>query len=75
MAIQTFLDGTASQLTAYGIASIQRFMSENQMAVFFRNNHFSVIHQHHGQLYLLLTDLGFKNATCVYALCYSFSPP
>ncbi len=31
----------------------------NELAVFFRNNHFNTIFSHKGHLYLLVTDLGF----------------
>ena len=34
-------------------------MKDGQLAVFFRNNHFSTMVKEGGSLYLLVTDLGF----------------
>ena len=34
-------------------------MKDGQLAVFFRNNHFSAMVKEGGSLYLLVTDLGF----------------
>ena len=34
-------------------------MKDGQLAVFFRNNHFSTMVKEDGSLYLLVTDLGF----------------
>ena len=41
--IEQFLDENRSQLTHYGILQLNQTMRENQLAVFFRNNHFSTI--------------------------------
>ena len=41
--IEQFLDENRSQLTHYGILQLKQTMRDNQLAVFFRNNHFSTI--------------------------------
>eukprot|EP01024_Parvocaulis_polyphysoides_P025584 TRINITY_DN2326_c2_g1_i3.p1 TRINITY_DN2326_c2_g1~~TRINITY_DN2326_c2_g1_i3.p1 ORF type:complete len:266 (-),score=2.73 TRINITY_DN2326_c2_g1_i3:154-837(-) len=45
----------------YGIYQILRTLKDNELAVFFRNNHFSTVFKHKGSLYLLVTDQGFLN--------------
>mmetsp|Transcript_8175 Transcript_8175/g.23461 ORF Transcript_8175/g.23461 Transcript_8175/m.23461 type:complete len:306 (+) Transcript_8175:1396-2313(+) len=57
--IQNFLDSTASQLTPSGISTMLETLRPNELAVFFRNNHFSTLFHHEGALYLLVTDVGF----------------
>jgi hypothetical protein len=52
---------TASQLTYHGLQQLHETMREREQAVFFRNNHFSVIFKNNGRLFLLVTDLGYKN--------------
>jgi hypothetical protein len=54
--VREFLESFASQLTPYGLASLTERMRENQLAIFFRNLHFSVIFKHEGNLFLLVTD-------------------
>ncbi len=41
--VQDFLTESAGQLTRQGIARLTEHMRENQLAVFFRNNHFAVL--------------------------------
>ena len=41
--IEQFLDDNRSQLTHYGIMQLNETMRDNQLAVLFRNNHFSTI--------------------------------
>lgn len=57
--IECFLQESASQLTVEGIQRLRNDLAEHELAIFFRNNHFSVIHKHQGDLYLLVTDQGF----------------
>ncbi|KAF6769215.1 hypothetical protein AHF37_11607 [Paragonimus kellicotti] len=40
---EDFLDQTASQLTYHGLCELSSTVSEGQLAVFFRNNHFNTI--------------------------------
>ncbi|XP_067929320.1 ubiquitin carboxyl-terminal hydrolase MINDY-2-like [Watersipora subatra] len=56
---QMFLDESASQLTYHGLAELSSTLGEDQMAVFFRNNHFSTIYKHRDHLFLLVTDQGY----------------
>jgi ubiquitin carboxyl-terminal hydrolase MINDY-1/2 len=57
--LRTFLDDSASQLTYHGLMELHEKLKEQELAVFFRNNHFSVITKHSGRLYLLVTDQGY----------------
>uniref|UniRef100_A0A8C4Q1J7 Ubiquitin carboxyl-terminal hydrolase n=1 Tax=Eptatretus burgeri TaxID=7764 RepID=A0A8C4Q1J7_EPTBU len=56
---EQFLDNTATQLTYHGLCEVNNNIKEGELCVFFRNNHFSTIYKHKGQLYLLVTDQGF----------------
>jgi len=59
--ISNFLYDTGHQLTMFGLEQLQKHISEDSLSVFFRNNHFSTITKHQGELYLLVTDLGYAN--------------
>lgn len=63
--IEAFLASTAAQLTYIGLAALHEILHERQLAVFFRNNHFSTIFRNDGKLYLLVTDLGYQNVESV----------
>ena len=56
---QQFLEESASQLTYHGLCELNTVMKEGQLAVFFRNNHFSTMYKQGANLYLLVTDQGF----------------
>jgi len=56
---EQFLEESASQLTYHGICELNSVMKDGQLAVFFRNNHFSTLCKHGDTLYLLVTDQGF----------------
>jgi len=58
---QQFLEESASQLTYHGLCELNSVMKEGQLAVFFRNNHFSTMYKQGASLYLLVTDQGFLN--------------
>jgi hypothetical protein len=62
---QRFLSSSASQLTYPGLAMLHEKVKEREVCVFFRNNHFSTMYKHEGQLYLLCTDAGFKARSAV----------
>jgi hypothetical protein len=57
----SFLESTASQMTYHGLASLHAVLKHDELAILFRNNHFSTIYKNPGtnQLYLLVTDSGF----------------
>ena len=46
MQVEEFLDSTQSQLTYHGLVELQHDLKPNELAVFFRNNHFSTILKH-----------------------------
>ena len=56
---EQFLEESASQLTYHGICELNSVMKNGQLAVFFRNNHFSTMCKQRDTLYLLVTDQGF----------------
>ena len=60
-ALEDFLDSTRTQLSYHGLAKLHEFVRENEVCVFFRNNHFSTMFKHEGSLYLLLTDIGYEH--------------
>ena len=61
LAIKEFLESHPSQLTVYGLVSLNDRLQEDQLAVFFRNNHFNVLLKHMNELYILVTDQGYQN--------------
>jgi len=40
---EEFLDNSASQLTHFGLGQLKTTLRDSELAVFFRNNHFSTI--------------------------------
>ncbi|KAG8232562.1 hypothetical protein J437_LFUL008700, partial [Ladona fulva] len=58
-AAKQFLGSTATQLTCHGLCELNAEMESGEMAVLFRNNHFSVIYKHKESLYQLVTDQGY----------------
>ncbi len=63
--IDNFLNESASQLTEVGLVKLYEFMNDRQLAVFFRNNHFSTIFSYNGQLFSLVTDLGYYDQEAI----------
>jgi hypothetical protein len=63
--VNNFLEHTGHQLTQHGLSVLYEQLAENELAVFFRNNHFSTLTKHEGVLYLLVTDLGYANVSNV----------
>ena len=59
MVIEDFLGRTASQLTYHGLCELNKTVQEEELCVFFRNNHFSTLYKHKEELFLLVTDQGF----------------
>ena len=41
-------------------------IKENEVCVFFRNNHFATLHCCHGNLYLLASDFGYFDTDVVW---------
>jgi hypothetical protein len=63
---QRFLDETASQLTYFGLYELHKNLKENQLCIIFRNNHFGTLFKHKNELFILLTDSGYKNIPIVW---------
>ncbi|KAI3505389.1 hypothetical protein L1887_27508 [Cichorium endivia] len=59
--IRNFINSTASQLTIYGLFSLQDGLKDRELCVFFRNNHFNTMFKFEGELYILATDQGYLN--------------
>lgn len=59
--IKYFLSSSATQLTGYGLDSITESLNPGQIAILFRNDHFSTLYRHprSGQLFTLVTDMGY----------------
>jgi len=63
MTIKGFLDGSATQLTAWGIQVISRAIRPGTFAILFRNDHFSTLYCHpqSKELVTLVTDEGYRS--------------
>ena len=48
---QQFLEESASQLTYHGLCELNTRMRDGELAVFFRNNHFSTIYKQVARLF------------------------
>lgn len=57
--IDAFMNNNPSQLTYHGITELHSQLQDGQSVVFFRNNHYSVLHKTGGRLYNLVTDEGY----------------
>lgn len=64
--IKEFMDRTASQLSYDGLLALHEVVKERELAVFFRNSHFSAMLKYSGELYLLCTDIAFANSHVVW---------
>jgi hypothetical protein len=69
--ISEFFHRTSSQLTETGIQAIKSCLKNGQLAVFFRNNHFSTIIKQGNEIYVLVTDVGFNELDEVVWECLS----
>ncbi|KAL7636557.1 UNVERIFIED_CONTAM: hypothetical protein RMT77_013332 [Armadillidium vulgare] len=66
MICEEFICETISQLTIHGLFELLAALAEGEIAVLFRNNHFSTIYKRNGQLYQLLSDQGFLLESAVW---------
>ncbi|KEZ46074.1 DUF455 domain-containing protein [Scedosporium apiospermum] len=59
--IKTFLHGSATQLTPWGLEVLRKAMEPGMVAILFRNDHFSTLYKHPKTLGLLtlVTDAGY----------------
>jgi len=63
--VALFLEETGHQLTTFGLKQLHEHVQEGDLCVFFRNNHFSTMTKFEGQLFLLVTDLGYATVSDV----------
>jgi len=63
--IDHFLSTTGHQLTQFGLTALHQDLKEEELVVFFRNNHFCTMTKNEGNLFLLVTDLGYANTPMV----------
>ena len=56
-----FLETSAAMLTIYGLAELHACVEEGDIVVLFRNSHFYVMKKYERELYVLVTDVGFKD--------------
>jgi hypothetical protein len=63
--VRQFLDDTAAQLTYAGLLQLHEVVRERELVAFFRNNHFSTMFKIGGQLFLLVTDVGYRSNKAV----------
>jgi hypothetical protein len=63
IAIKEFLTQWPTQLTTFGLETIQKSMEPAQIGILFRNDHFSTLYKHPrtGQLLTLVTDAGYSS--------------
>ncbi|EGC31787.1 hypothetical protein DICPUDRAFT_82343 [Dictyostelium purpureum] len=50
----------SNQLTEHGLHLIQENLKEDELCVFFRNNHFATMTKHDGYLHILVSDVGYE---------------
>ncbi|XP_045605552.2 ubiquitin carboxyl-terminal hydrolase MINDY-1 isoform X1 [Procambarus clarkii] len=66
MLCEEFMTNSGSQLTIHGLFELGSALACEEIAVLFRNNHFSTIYKRGDQLYQLLTDQGFLHENMVW---------
>eukprot|EP00177_Eucheuma_denticulatum_P008715 GFKZ01015837.1.p1 GENE.GFKZ01015837.1~~GFKZ01015837.1.p1 ORF type:complete len:383 (-),score=52.68 GFKZ01015837.1:137-1225(-) len=59
--IVDFLENNPTMLTIYGLTELHAALREDEAAVLFRNSHFYVIRKKRGELFTLVTDVGYLN--------------
>ncbi|KAK7071263.1 Ubiquitin carboxyl-terminal hydrolase MINDY-2 [Halocaridina rubra] len=63
---EEFMSSSGSQLTIHGLFELGSALEREEIAVLFRNNHFSTVYKRGDQLYQLLTDQGFLHENMVW---------
>eukprot|EP01064_Diplonema_japonicum_P020323 TRINITY_DN2956_c0_g2_i1.p1 TRINITY_DN2956_c0_g2~~TRINITY_DN2956_c0_g2_i1.p1 ORF type:complete len:356 (+),score=33.88 TRINITY_DN2956_c0_g2_i1:53-1120(+) len=56
---EEWLSDSPGQLTYTGLFALTSDLQENELCVLFRNNHFGTLTKRNGNLYSLLTDIGY----------------
>lgn len=62
-AIDNWLSANPTQLTFHGLCELHATLQQNELGVFFRNNHFFVILKRKDELLTLVTDQGFSGTS------------
>lgn len=60
-----FLEESALQLTFHGLCELNEKMRDGELAIMFRNNHFSTLYKQKGELFELMSDQGFLKESSV----------
>jgi len=62
--VREFLEHNSTQLTGYGLETLQSAIAPGELSILFRNNHFATLYKHpeSGQCFILVTDAGVKNS-------------
>jgi len=63
---EKFLNESATQITYHGLSELHSGIKEEELCVFFRNNHFCTLYKHNKELLLLATDQGYANEPLVW---------
>jgi len=63
--IKMFIGQSQTQISHHGLCRLHADMKERQMAVLYRNAHFSTIFKFEGKLYTLVSDEGYQLETSV----------
>lgn len=56
-----FLESNSTMLTVYGLTELHSVVAEGTHAILFRNSHFYVLRKWKGELFTLVTDVGYLN--------------
>jgi hypothetical protein len=57
--IKEFLDSNMTEITQTGCDSLLKILNENEVCIFFRNDHFNTCLKRDNVIYLLVTDIGY----------------
>jgi len=64
--LRCWLDDTMSQLTYDGLQELHENILDHELAVLFRNAHFTTVYKRENRLYLLNTDIGFLDSELIW---------
>eukprot|EP00038_Savillea_parva_P007634 m.171552 g.171552 ORF g.171552 m.171552 type:complete len:697 (-) comp13387_c0_seq1:340-2430(-) len=72
-AIDNWLSANPTQLTFHGLCELHSTLSQNELGIFFRNNHFFVILKRKDELLTLVTDQGFAGTSVAWETLHDVS--
>ncbi|SIO73450.1 Protein FAM63A [Babesia microti strain RI] len=64
--VNNFIKNYSSQLTEEGLIQLVTNLQENELAILFYNNHCTVVLKYNKELYCLVTDIGYRENSCVW---------